>query len=930
MSEQIQHLIQYVEVAVKPTRQQLYLNNFQIDKTYTYHLPDDLIGQVQIGHLVEVPFGTAQQPGIVLAIKDETDISLTKPVTGLLDESPCLSPQQIAVSLWISENYHTPLGQCLWLWLPPGINGYADTEIYLLAPDTSLRGEVQSAIMEALEKNNPVKLSTLKRTIKNPSLRSSLKRLEEKGVIQQKPILSPPGSKPRQLKTVSLQIAADQIRSHARHLGRSSAVANLLEVIASRPDDPIEINTALSLAETSRASLKKLEELDLIQIERTARSEQDLIYLTMPEEAFEENIINLRGGWQEIEILEWLAEQGSWTDLSILIAETGATKTQLARLSESGLIKIQSRPDFKDSLKDKQFIPAIPPLLTDDQQAVWEVIEKSIHAWQWSQELSLPERAFLLHGVTGSGKTEIYMRAIDLTLAQGRQAIFLVPEIALTAQTIRRLIQRFPDQVALIHGQLSQRERYDTWYRARKGEINIIIGTRSALFTPLPDLGLIVIDEEHDGSYKQSPPFSPPFYHAPTLARKIVEQNDAVLVLGSATPDIERFYQAKNGLYTYLSLPNRILGHKARILGEAKKQGGGTVYQLITETTMAADLPPVQVVDMRKELQANNTSMFSYALQNALTEVLNRSEQAILFMNRRGQATYVFCRDCGYVVQCPNCATPMTYHRQGEAMRCHHCNFMMMPPHICSQCASKRIKFFGAGTQQIEAQVQELYPLARIVRWDTDTATSPELHEEILVKFMDHQADILIGTQMIAKGLDLPKVTLVGVVSADQGLNLPDFRAGERVFQILTQVSGRAGRGVLGGKVILQTYQPDHYVIDAASDHHYQRFFTREMAYRREMAYPPFRRMIRLLFKGPSMGAAAEQAKLAKARIESILQEHNITDTTLIGPAPCFFERVQNEYRWQLLLRGANPLAIIQQLELEIGWVVDIDPQDLL
>jgi primosomal protein N' len=551
---------------------------------------------------------------------------------------------------------------------------------------------------------------------------------------------------------------------------------------------------------------------------------------------------------------------------------------------------------------------------------------------------------FLLHGVTGSGKTEIYLRAIELTLEMGRDAIFLVPEIALTAQTVQRVAARFPGVTAVVHSGLSEGERYDTWRRAREGLVQVVVGARSALFTPLRNVGLIILDEEHDASYKQSPPILPPYYHTRQVAERMMRRNNGVVILGSATPDVETVYRAEIGELVKLELPNRIMGHRIRIHEQADREGVITRYKPAPKKpglrssapppepleALTIELPPVTVVDMREELKRGNTSIFSKTLQEQLKEVLARKEQAILFLNRRGQSTYVFCRDCGYVASCPRCDTPLTYHRAGAALRCHRCGFEQPEPQVCPQCNSRRIKFFGAGTQQVEQALIEQFPEARIVRWDADTAATPGAHDAILHRFMERHADIMVGTQMVAKGLDLPLVTLVGVVSADVGLALPDFRANERTFQLLTQVAGRAGRGLLGGRVVLQTYQPGHYAVAAASRHDYAEFYAREIAYRREMGYPPFRRLIRLLFRFPQETKARAEAERAAGMLRHRLNMLNMTGTELIGPAPCFFQRENAAYRWHLFLRGPDPLAALRGIEIPRGWYVDVDPAEVL
>ena len=570
---------------------------------------------------------------------------------------------------------------------------------------------------------------------------------------------------------------------------------------------------------------------------------------------------------------------------------------------------------------------AAGPRLTADQQSVWDVIHRALKE---AGDGAAGKARFLLHGVTGSGKTEIYLRAIAETVAQGRQAIFLVPEIALTPQTIRRVSERFPRQVAIVHGSLPPGERYDTWQRARAGEIQVIVGTRSALFTPLPNPGLIILDEEHDASYKQAPPMTEPYYHARESAEYLMTRNRGVLILGSATPDLLSYHRAQKGHFTWLHLPNRIMGHRRRIQEQAERAGVAARYEKDSEDAVHIGLPPVSVVDMRRELRRGNTSMFSRELEQGLQAVLARGEQAMLLLNRRGQASYVFCRDCGYAVNCRRCDNPMTYHRHDRMMRCHHCGASQSVPQECPACQSRRIRYFGAGTQQVDEALKKLFADVRTLRWDVDTASRPAMHYEILQQFIDRRADILIGTQMIAKGLDLPLVTLVGVVSADLGLALPDYRAGERVFQLLTQVAGRAGRGVLGGKVVLQTYQPKHYVVKAAAGHDYAGFVKKESARRREMGYPPFRRLARILFSYTDPYKTQKQAETGARRVRQLLQKHDLSGTSLIGPAPCFFTRIDRHYRWHLLLRGPNPAVALRELKTEPGWQIDLDPTEVL
>ncbi|MBN1681920.1 MAG: primosomal protein N', partial [Anaerolineae bacterium] len=539
---------------------------------------------------------------------------------------------------------------------------------------------------------------------------------------------------------------------------------------------------------------------------------------------------------------------------------------------------------------------------------------------------------FVLHGVTGSGKTEIYLRAVERVLAQGRQAIVLVPEIALTPQTVHRFASRFPGRVAVVHSGLTPGERYDTWRRARSGDIDVVVGARSGLFVPLPDAGLVILDEEHDDSYKQSPGVPGPYYHARQTAIELMRLTRGTLLLGSATPDVVTYFRAERGNYRLLRLPDRVIAHRERLAEQTRRLNAPAARYHPTDASdaMSAALPTVQVVDMRQELRDGNRSIFSRTLRTALNEVLARGEQAILFLNRRGTATFVMCRDCGYIAMCPRCSTPLTYHGPREALVCHYCGYTQPHISVCPDCGSSRIKHFGQGTELIEDAVHESFPGAATIRWDRDTATGREAHEIILKHFSDGQADILIGTQMIAKGLDLPQVTLVGIISADTALGLPDYRAGERTFQLLTQVAGRAGRGPLGGRVVLQSYLPEHYAIRAAAQHDYEAFYRQEIVYRHDQMFPPFRRLARLLFQGTAPGQVEQEARRARALLEQRLTDGRFSATELIGPTPCFFAKRNNQFRWHLIVRSPNPIALLADLDVADGWYIDVDPVDML
>ncbi|MGD8634275.1 MAG: primosomal protein N', partial [Anaerolineales bacterium] len=620
-------------------------------------------------------------------------------------------------------------------------------------------------------------------------------------------------------------------------------------------------------------------------------------------------------------MLETLISETDPIEVTWLYAEHNAKSYDLDLLQERGLINIGEREVIRDPVEEIEFVPTQAPSLTADQAEVWERIAGSLR----NKDGSGP-RPFLLHGVTGSGKTEMYLRAVEETLSQGHSAIVLVPEIALTPQTIRRFLARFPDEVGLSHSQLSEGERFDTWRRCRDGEIKVMVGPRSALFMPLASIGLIVLDESHDESYKEQA--RTPRYHARDVARQYARQLGAVCILGSATPDITTFHASQEGIIERLTLPQRILGHRERLSKQANRLGLKTRYQSAGGDAEYIELPPVRTIDMRQELKAGNRSIFSRALQSALIDAIEQDHQAILFLNRRGASTYVFCRDCGWVARCPRCETPLAHHEDRAQLLCHHCGYSTGALHDCPECGGQRVKHFGAGTQRVQSEVEALIPGVRTLRWDWDATRTKGAHRVILNNFAAHHADVLIGTQMLAKGLDLPLVTLVGVVSADTGLNLPDYRAAERTFQVLTQVAGRAGRGLLGGRVILQTYEPDHYAIRAAGRHDYVAFSRQELRLRAELGYPPFKRLVRLIYRDVSAPRAERETRRMAGLLTNTIRETQ-QRVDLIGPAPCFFSRIRGHYRWQILLRGNDPAAILSS-ELAQGWGIDVDPVSLL
>ena len=834
----------YVEIAVNVPR---------VSGVFHYHVPPELEGRLQPGHLVLIPFGARVVQGVVLGTVDEPEVPETKPVNVLLDEEPALTSLQLQLAAHLSESCLAPLPTCVSLMLPPGLGRLADVEYSLTPAGRSFSGELtnsQARLIKVLTERGPLRGGQLNRALPRRNWRSSAATLARKGLVATRALPPLPGARPKTVRTAAF--------------------------LATPVDEKM-----LGKTQTTRARRAK--------------------------------------------IMSHLQREAGPLDAEWLYAESGGKLEDLYALAELGLVSLSERETLRDPLAALPYDPSLPPRLTADQASAWDVVHKQMAAALHGESPA----PVLLHGVTGSGKTEIYLQAVAKALAQGRQAIVLVPEIALTPQTVQRFLGRFPKQVGLVHSELSEGERYDTWRRARSGQLPVIVGPRSALFAPLAQLGLIVVDEEHDDSYYEAG--QEPHYHARVAAVAYARLAGAACLLGSATPDVGSYAHAQSGEWLLQKLPARILAHRATARAHRQRLGQAGRYKEISEEVEALELPPVEVVDMRRELKTGNRSIFSRSLQAGLEEILENGQQAILFLNRRGSATYVFCRDCGFVLRCPNCDNPLTQHldQSREVLVCHHCGYSRQTPKTCPNCGSRQIRHYGTGTETVEAAVHELFPGARTLRWDRSSTRTKGAHERILQVFSQQQADVLVGTQMLAKGLDLPLVTLVGVVLADVGLNLPDYRAAERGFQVLTQVAGRAGRSPLGGRVVLQTFQPEHYAIQAASKHDYAAFYAEESAQRRKLRYPPFAQLLRLEYRHADAHKAEEHARLMGALIEQLLEKGERRGTEMVGPVPSFYPRLRREYRWQILLRGPDPASLIRGVKL-IGWRVEVNPPNVL
>jgi primosomal protein N' (replication factor Y) len=610
----------------------------------------------------------------------------------------------------------------------------------------------------------------------------------------------------------------------------------------------------------------------------------------------EMNRLNRYRAYRQAELLDFLNQQTQPIPVNELRGRLHCPLAAIRSLQNRHLISVEPVHVRRDPMSHLSLTPTSPPVFTSSQQAAWKSIQD-----KWNRG-SPP--VFVLLGVTGSGKTEIYLRALAKAIALGRQGACLVPEIALTPQTVDRFASRFPGRVAVLHSGLSPGEQFDEWQWIKEGNCDAVIGPRSALFAPLPDLGLIIIDEEHEWTYKQED--RSPRYHTRDVAIRLARLNDAVVILGSATPDIETFHKAQLGQYHLVELRERITPRGY------------------------SPLPQVNIIDMKEELKAGNTGLFSRSLLAAMKETLRRNEQVILFLNRRGAATFVQCRDCGFVFRCPRCSIALTYHSMETKLTCHRCHYSTPVPQSCPQCFNRRLKFLGIGTQRIEDELKRLFPETRALRWDKDVTTKRHAHEQLLTTFRDRRADVLIGTQMIAKGLDMPQVTLAGIISADTGLNFPDFRAGERTFQLLCQVAGRAGRGLKAGRVIIQTYCPDNYAIQSAAKHDYLGFYNQEIEYRRCYDYPPFSQFTRLVYAHTNNELCRREAERMSQVILKEKERAGITKLSLIGPVPAFAARVRGRYRWQIILRGGELTQVLSQIALPQGWTVDVDPVGII
>ena len=827
-----------------------------VNRLFTYSVPKHLDAIVQPGMRVLASFHRDSQEGVVVERIGTTDLSADKikNISECLDDVPTYSDELLALTKWMADYYLTSWGNALFCAVPAAVRNQKQQVVKLLPEYTPPTGKVQKEIVAHLEAEDVLTPNQLARRVgkSNAQLRRTITALREKGVIEV--IVS---HKPK---------ATTQFTNVATLAGPEIDIVNeIAELTTGR--DGYEKATQEKKQQTTHAAAVK-----------------------------------------HAEILQILLDEGGSLATNELTKRVKTGPSLLRTLERRGLISISRTEAIRNPLSSQHVVPTPPHDLNSVQAEAFAEILKGLQSEERSQQ------GYLLHGVTGSGKTEVYMQAITHILESNKSVIVLVPEISLTPQTTSRFIGRFGERVALLHSRLSAGERYDQWHRIHKGEADIVIGPRSAIFAPVQRLGLLIIDEEHSDSYKSD---TAPRYHAREVARKRCELANCPLVLGSATPSLESYYSAKNDKYKLLRLPSRVLDRK---------------------------MPEVHIVDMREELKKGNRTIFSERLRHTIGEKLEKQEQTILFLNRRGHSSYVFCRTCGYVERCTNCSISLTFHFETKRMVCHHCGHQRDTHASCPECNGTAIDYFGRrgfGTETVEQEVRKSFPTANIQRFDADSTARKNAHQQILDAFERQEIDILIGTQMVAKGLDFPNVTLVGVVVADTALNLPDFRASEQTFSLLTQVAGRSGRAESAGEVIVQTYIPDHYCISSVKKHDYIGFYQQEIEARSGLQYPPFSHVARLLLRGEDEKGVIDASQSVNDHLQTLQNEH-FPEVKILGPAPAPLSKIDGKYRWHFLIRCQNVDKISQLLQRLneappavlksslIEYIVDIDPTNTL
>ncbi len=835
-----------------------------LPESLTYLVPQALQGQVAVGVPVLVPLGGRDQLGYVLSVEPlapcrpegRIELSRLRPIRGIPRPDPAFDVHMVELLRSVAAENCCSLADAMPLAVPERHGAELQSVVSLGDWDGSLPARIGiltrqtlTSLYQALRNaGGTLSRDALELAVRAANFGPALRRARSEGWVQEEQLLLPPKVRTKWVKAVQLVDPAAATASDA-------------------DDDTTGEKTAAP---------------------------------AIPRQPAPENGKKPRLGAQQKRVLEYLEQRGdpspvAQAQLCEELAVSASVITGLVNrgLLESTRLQVRRAPGGYDAARDTA------PELSPFQGAAAGTIRAAMQRGQGE--------SLLLFGVTGSGKTEVYLHAIEEARAAGRTAALLVPEISLTAQVAAAVRRRLGERVAILHSALSDGERFDEWERVRRGDADVVVGPRSALFSPLKDPAIIILDEEHDGSYKQGE--RSPRYHAREAAQERARISGGCVVLGSATPSVESFHAALNGDYQFLELPERV---------------------------NQRPLPTVDVVDLREESRSKPRSIFSRLLEDRLRQRLANGEQSILFLNRRGFSAFVLCRDCGFVPDCPNCDVSLTLHRHRVGvLLCHHCDYMRQAPQVCERCMGPRVGQFGLGTQRVEEAVRQLLPSARIARLDRDSISSKDAHVRIVNQVRDGEIDILVGTQMVTKGFDFPGVTLVGVVTADVALNMPDFRAGERAFQLLTQVSGRAGRGDRPGEVVVQAFNPDHPSIQAAARHDYRGFFQTEIRSREETSYPPFGSLARFLSAHQEEAVARSRIEAAAEMLRPLAASYEVE---VRGPAPCPLARLRDRYRFHLLLKAGSRAAIRAvlaeawpQVQKRIGGIaIDVEPVDLL
>ncbi|MEW6129037.1 MAG: primosomal protein N' [Acidobacteriota bacterium] len=865
-----------------------------IRQTFTYRLPGDMARRAQIGCRVVVPFNKKLLTGFIVALPEnlegEYPTMEIRDVEELIDETPVIEREMLALTRWMSDYYYAAWGECIRAALPAG--AAVATEQMLTITDAG-RSELANfsggfawsstkhQALELLFNLGTLNVKELERQLPKTQVASLVRTLRHAGLVSITQRAGESRLKPKMQNAVRLKSLESGVRCPVSEESRQQAAGSRqfedsgFRIQDSAPTDLINGNghqtndapvsseptTPKSNDDSAKKGRKRTPDSRLQTPDSTAKPITE----------------------QQQRVIALLEETDEAIALSELLEQAQVSSSVVRTLEKRGIVEVFAREVRRDPLAHIKSQQLSLVTLNDEQQEALDKILKQIHARQYG--------TFLLHGVTGSGKTEIYIRAMLEATRQGLGALMLIPEIALTPMFSRRLRAHFGDAVAILHSSLSDGERMDEWRRIKEGEARVVIGTRSAVFAPIENLGVIIIDEEHETTYKQD---ESPRYHGRDTAIMRAVHNQAVVVIGSATPSLESFHNAHIGKYTYIRLQTRY-GNRP--------------------------LADVQTVDMREVFKKyGKQQTFSDELKQAISETFERKEQAIILLNRRGYSSFALCRTCGEALKCINCDVTLTYHRYNTSLICHYCNYMRPAPKTCPHCDGQYIQYVGEGTEQIEAKLKEMFPEMSIARVDRDTTRKRGSLEHLLMEFSSGAIDLLVGTQILAKGHDFHNVTLVGVISVDVGLSLPDFRSAERTFQLLTQVAGRAGRGSLPGRVIIQTYHPENYALQCAKAQDYEEFYLREISFRRSMHYPPFMALININVRDKDFERANAAAMDLSRELREVAKDGSLR---ILGPAPAPIARIKGDHRFQILIKARSRKRAREALDFAMHRVIN-------